>query len=515
MNCLSWRHWDNRQLRKSNVFVSLSASPSSLGSADHNFLLHHPAVQYLSSSLRPRSRLKPRHQALFDDEDDMSALPASANHFTAEVSFESTQQERCIFNQLGRLCCQTGVVSRKEFLETYSAASVIHKHMFGGRVADIAAGHGLLAWFLLVMQHEYANNGKSGGFSPRTAVCIDQSMPQAAQKIAAVCRDSLPHSVASQFTYVQADLRNCQPDASCLLASVHACGSLTDDIIDMAIQHGAPCAVVPCCHTVRPELYRPHVLANESVASIAQRVQDYKDTLQNDDKHMAVGTVVDDVRVRTLQRAGFSVQQIELPAAFTARNRLILAQPPSIKSTSAVSLKTNKHSTFHTPSRVFFERTPPAHQLIVPLADDLLSIEFCRRISGPQQAQKRLVKQIPRHFSLTLAFSLWLDHDTLDTSPTRSSSPLRLTLSLPELQHLVDQTCLGTDKGTPSLQCTVTAAPMTSWKGLRQSQLYKFCYTRRDGGSMSGAPRHQAKSLHSTLRRRIANDYGLEIFRRL
>ena len=51
------------------------------------------------------------------------------------------------------VCCDAGVVPRKEFFETYAAAKYIHQCFPKGvyRVADLAAGHGLLSWMLLAM----------------------------------------------------------------------------------------------------------------------------------------------------------------------------------------------------------------------------------------------------------------------------------------------------------------------------------------------------------------------------
>ena len=46
-----------------------------------------------------------------------------------------------MLNQLGRLSCRTGVVSRKEFWETIAAAAEIHDNFPNTtRIADVAAG---------------------------------------------------------------------------------------------------------------------------------------------------------------------------------------------------------------------------------------------------------------------------------------------------------------------------------------------------------------------------------------
>ena len=80
---------------------------------------HHPAVSELLK-VRPRSRLKEHHTHLF-------------------------HPQRSLFDDLGLAVCHSGVVHRKEFLETYAAATVIHARFSNmTQMADLAAGHGLL-----------------------------------------------------------------------------------------------------------------------------------------------------------------------------------------------------------------------------------------------------------------------------------------------------------------------------------------------------------------------------------
>ena len=51
-------------------------------------------------------------------------------------------------------------------------------------------------------------------------------------------------------------LANVRPTPDTLLVSVHACGSLTDYVLDLAIEGRSPVAVVPCCHRVGAKALR-------------------------------------------------------------------------------------------------------------------------------------------------------------------------------------------------------------------------------------------------------------------
>ena len=56
--------------------------------------------------------------------------------------------------------------------------------------------------------------------------------------------------------FVTDTLANVRPTPDTLLVSVHACGSLTDYVLDLAIEGRSPVAVVPCCHRVGAKALR-------------------------------------------------------------------------------------------------------------------------------------------------------------------------------------------------------------------------------------------------------------------
>lgn len=87
-----------------------------------------------------------------------------------------------------------------------------------------------------------------------------------------------------------------------VVVSCHACGALTDRILDAAVKARARLAVLPCCHD--------------------------EDTCETGDLTgwMDPALAIDAVRVMGLRARGYRVRTQLIPPEITPKNRLILAQ---------------------------------------------------------------------------------------------------------------------------------------------------------------------------------------------
>ena len=217
-----------------------------------------------------------------------------------------------IFQQVAQVVASKQVLPRKELFEAWEAASRIDQAFPSmERVADLAAGHGLLGWLLVLLALQ---DGRR-----RTAVAVDLRMPPSADALAEAFIHQWPE-LSGRFDYVESRLENVQANSSVLVASVHACGPLTDAVLARAVDSGAPVAVMPCCHSLRkqPVPAEPG-LTSELLATRA--------------KQLGVVRAIDDARIAALEAFGYTVDESAIDPEVTPYNRLLLA---SIQGNSSI-----------------------------------------------------------------------------------------------------------------------------------------------------------------------------------
>lgn len=204
-----------------------------------------------------------------------------------------------LFDQFARVVCSTNSIRRKELFEAWYMASSVHKQFpETRRVADLACSHGLVSWALLLLCKE----------SNASAICVDIRMPRSAEKIAAAMLEHWP-SLKDRWDYVEGSLDRIVPSSSTLLVGVHACGGLSDKVISLAIQGGAPLALVPCCHSLK-------ALPPEE-----------RDELKSPRSEHDLAEYIDNNRIRRLEEAGMHVQEGWIPEKITPKNRVLFATP--------------------------------------------------------------------------------------------------------------------------------------------------------------------------------------------
>ncbi|MBI2353553.1 MAG: methyltransferase [Deltaproteobacteria bacterium] len=196
-----------------------------------------------------------------------------------------------LFDAIARAVCRAGCLPRKELYEAWEVARRVRRRFRGGRIVDLACGHGLLAQILLLLDD-----------SSPIALAVDRQIPKSAATLAVALSDAWPR-LRDRIRFVETDLREVQLHPGDLIVSAHACGGLTDLVLDRAVAARARVAVLPCCHDLK----------NADLGGLEGWL----------DGPLAM----DAVRVSRLRTQGYRVYTQQIPGDITPKNRLLLAEP--------------------------------------------------------------------------------------------------------------------------------------------------------------------------------------------
>jgi hypothetical protein len=196
-----------------------------------------------------------------------------------------------LFDRLARQVCHAGCLPRKELFEAWETARRVRRRCRGGRVVDLGGGHGLLAQVMLLLDDS----------SPE-ALVVDTTFPASHGKVHEALTAAWPR-LNRRTNFMTANLSEVQLRPTDIVVSVHACGGLTDVVLDLAAASRARVAVVPCCHN----------LGLSDQGGLEGWLE---------------GTVaVDVIRATRLRAAGYQVWTQTVPASITPKNRLLIGIP--------------------------------------------------------------------------------------------------------------------------------------------------------------------------------------------
>jgi hypothetical protein len=196
-----------------------------------------------------------------------------------------------LFDRLGRAVCHAGCLPRKELYEAWETARRVRRLFRGGRIVDLGGGHGLLAQVMLLLDD-----------TSSLALVVDRACPPSAPRVQAALVAVWPR-LAGRVSFVASGLESVEVLESDLVVSSHACGRLTDLILDRAVAARARVAVLPCCHDL--------------AACDAGDLRGWVDPT----------LAIDIVRALRVGQQGYRVWTQEIPASITPKNRLLLAAP--------------------------------------------------------------------------------------------------------------------------------------------------------------------------------------------
>jgi len=155
---------------------------------------------------------------------------------------------------------------------------------------DLACGHGLLAHILLILDD-----------SSKTALAVDNNIPLNTPILSNALITSWPRLIG-RIIYKEMDIQDITILPDDMVVSAHACGSLTDLIINKATEQHARVAVLPCCHDLK----------ESSTGGLEGWIE----------KTLAV----DAVRAMKLRSKGYQIVTQKIPDTITPKNRLLMGE---------------------------------------------------------------------------------------------------------------------------------------------------------------------------------------------
>src|SRR6185503_19399544 len=105
-----------------------------------------------------------------------------------------------------------GCLPRKELYEAWEVARRVRRLFRGGRVVDLAGGHGLLAQTMILL-----DDSSSG------ALVVDKKLPSSCAKLHEALVAAWPR-LSARVEFVEGDLGSVEIVPSDLVVSCHACG---------------------------------------------------------------------------------------------------------------------------------------------------------------------------------------------------------------------------------------------------------------------------------------------------
>lgn len=196
-----------------------------------------------------------------------------------------------LFDRIARAVCRAGTLPAKELYEAWEVARRVRRKFRGGRIVDLACGHGLLAHILLLLDNT----------SPE-AFAVDADIPKNVPHLSAELCKTWPR-LNHRIHYQEQDITSVPLLSTDLVVSVHACGALTDLVLEQAVSARARVAVLPCCH----DLERCDTGGLEG--------------------WMEGPLAIDATRAARLRNANYKVFTRMIPESITPKNRLLMGQP--------------------------------------------------------------------------------------------------------------------------------------------------------------------------------------------
>jgi hypothetical protein len=484
--------------------------------------------------------LKSKHLEDFSDDDfDAAFCEGQVQHKHNNLeTMEAFRRRFQLFNKFARSVCHINAIARKEIFEAWAMALYVHEtflsteswHQIGRkrrpikRFADLACSHGLLSWAMLLLASSEEENECKQQLDQQqdqeplseptqqqqlqqpqrlmTAVCIDIAMAKSSETAAGIffkvypqfCDDGSSSSESSsspqrkghlRWDYVEGPVENIVPHESTLLVGIHACGRLSDTVINLAICSNAPLALVPCCHSKK--ILTPEQA--EGFAALMASAPASNKTSNAPIPSYSLADFTDLIRKQRLIDAGYDVREIWIPEEFTPKNRILLAVPPPCMLEKSAALATLPKA---------FKKPWGMPYFPIPLEDAPEARASVRSVAGRASSDKRKIDAIPPP---AICVNVWLpkenaaveeeikrDHGSVDDDDDDDSAAARTKSSntvntggftVEALQKILDDQTINDGNGSGTTNAGGTTSPTVRVEDAERKPYYHPTNGRR------------------------------------
>ena len=199
-------------------------------------------------------------------------------------------------DRIARALAERRAMPFKEVLESFELFERVRRRLRATEVADLCCGHGLTGLLFAAFERDVAR-----------VTLLDRRRPPSFDTVREAVAEIVPR-LEGRVRYVEAPVTHAPgllaPGTS--IVGVHACGVRTDRCLDAALAVGGAVAVMPCCYA-QTAAAAPRALRRALGAELATDVH----------------------RTYRLEAAGYEVAWSAIPAAVTAKNRIIVGTPGS------------------------------------------------------------------------------------------------------------------------------------------------------------------------------------------
>lgn len=209
-----------------------------------------------------------------------------SNHFTSNNVIDKISYE----------ICQKSFLPKKEYAESIEVVRILLRFIRSWQnlnVYDICGGHGFVGILLDIL-----SKGVNKSY------IIDQKKPLSHERLVTCIQESL-HIEKYSINFLQEDFKNIEYKPNSLLIGIHACSTLSDEIMNLAFEKNSAVAILPCC-------YKQNCLPGQ--------LRKFTDTYELSD-------LVDIYRINKANNLGYKINLRKISSKITPMNKMFIFLP--------------------------------------------------------------------------------------------------------------------------------------------------------------------------------------------